>query len=136
MYVAQSIFLIDRFRREHNSIFVLSQISRSKARKRLPSRPRPHPRHLYSTFYSTFTCRQEAVEILAPTTTSGEEDTVPQILVVADVHDDTAGAVVYREGISLRDLESDHFSGQLVERVGWAVLDADELEHKDDQDAE
>ncbi len=61
---------------------------------------------------------------------------MPQILVVADVHDDTAGAVVYREGISLRDLESDHFSGQLVERVGWAVLDADELEHKDDQDAE
>ncbi len=59
---------------------------------------------------------------------------MPQILVVADVHDDTTNAVVYREGISLSDLESDHFSGQLVERVGWAVLDADELEHKDDQD--
>jgi hypothetical protein len=61
---------------------------------------------------------------------------MPQILVVADVRDDNADAVVYREGISLSDLESDHFSGQLVERVGWAVLDADELEHRDDQTAE
>ena len=59
---------------------------------------------------------------------------MPQILVVANVHDDTTDAVVYREGISLSDLESDHFSGQLVERVGWAVLDADELEHEEDQD--
>jgi len=40
--------------------------------------------------------------------------------------------VVYRERVVLTDLESDHFSGQLVERVGWAVLDADEIEHKDD----
>jgi hypothetical protein len=58
---------------------------------------------------------------------------MPQILVVADVQDDTA-AVVYREGINTSDLESDHFSGQLVERVGWAVLDANELEHRDTQD--
>jgi hypothetical protein len=56
---------------------------------------------------------------------------MPQILVLANVDDDTTSPVVYREGISLSDLESDHFSGQLVERVGWAVLDADELEHKE-----
>jgi hypothetical protein len=54
---------------------------------------------------------------------------VPQILVVTDRHDDTDRAVVYRERVSLSDLESEHFSGQLVERVGWAMLDADELEH-------
>jgi hypothetical protein len=59
---------------------------------------------------------------------------MPQILVVANVPDDTTSPVVYREGISPSDLESDHFSGQLVERVGWAVLDADELEHKEDED--
>ncbi len=59
---------------------------------------------------------------------------MPQILVVTDLQeDDTDSTVVYRERISLSDLESDHFSGQLVERVGWAVLDADELEHKDGQ---
>ena len=56
---------------------------------------------------------------------------MPQILVVADSPQDEASTVVYRERIATTDLESDHFSGQLVERVGWAVLDADELEHDD-----
>jgi hypothetical protein len=58
---------------------------------------------------------------------------VPQILVVTDSQEESTRTVVYRERIALTDLESDHFSGQLVERVGWAVLDADELEHEDDQ---
>ena len=58
---------------------------------------------------------------------------MPQILVVTDVSEEAASTVVYRERISLNDLESDHFSGQLVERVGWAVLDADELEHGGDR---
>jgi hypothetical protein len=40
-----------------------------------------------------------------------------------------------RERISPTDLESDHFSGQLVERVGWAVVDADQLEHEEDRPA-
>ena len=60
---------------------------------------------------------------------------MPQILVVADPPQDTPSTVVYRERISTTDLESDHFSGQLVERVGWAVLDADQLEHKEDRAA-
>lgn len=55
---------------------------------------------------------------------------MPQILVVADTPPDTP-SVVYRERISTTDLESDHFSGQLVERVGWAVVDADQLERDD-----
>jgi hypothetical protein len=54
---------------------------------------------------------------------------MPQILIVTD-SPQSAGEVVYRERIATADLESDHFSGQLVERVGWAVLDADELEHR------
>jgi hypothetical protein len=58
---------------------------------------------------------------------------MPQILVVADSSEESARTVVYRERIALSDLESDHFSGQLVERVGWAVLDADQLEREDDQ---
>lgn len=53
---------------------------------------------------------------------------MPQILIVADSPTDTPSAVVYRERISSSDLESAHFSGQLVERVGWAVRDANELE--------
>lgn len=57
---------------------------------------------------------------------------MPQILVVTDSQaEQTSGEVVYRERISATDLESDHFSGQLVERVGWAVNDANEIERKD-----
>lgn len=33
-----------------------------------------------------------------------------------------------RERVSLADLESDHFAAQLVERLGWAVGDAQEVE--------
>ena len=53
---------------------------------------------------------------------------MPQILVVANPPREDGSTVVYRERISTTDLESDHFSGQLVERVGWAVLDADQIE--------
>lgn len=61
---------------------------------------------------------------------------MPQILVVTetDRRDSSDSTVVYRERVSLSDLESDHFSGQLVERVGWAMCDADELERRDGQD--
>jgi hypothetical protein len=55
---------------------------------------------------------------------------MPQILVVTDRQDEAERSVVYRERVIPSDLESDHFSGQLVERVGWAVLDADELESR------
>lgn len=57
---------------------------------------------------------------------------MPQILVVADTPQESSDAIVYRERIATTDLESDHFSGQLIERVGWAVLDADQLEHERD----
>jgi hypothetical protein len=56
---------------------------------------------------------------------------MPQILVVADAREASQSEVVYRERIATSDLESDHFSAQLVERVGWAVHDADELEQRD-----
>jgi E3 ubiquitin-protein ligase DOA10 len=54
---------------------------------------------------------------------------MPQILIVTD-SPKSDGEVVYRERIASSDLESDHFSGQLVERVGWAVSDADALEQR------
>jgi hypothetical protein len=55
---------------------------------------------------------------------------MPQILVVTDTPQEAGSTVVYRERVLSSDLESDHFSGQLVERVGWAVRDANELEHE------
>jgi hypothetical protein len=33
-----------------------------------------------------------------------------------------------RERVSVADFESDHFAVQLVERLGWAVSDASEVE--------
>ena len=33
-----------------------------------------------------------------------------------------------RERVTLADLESDHFATHLVERLGWAVGDAHEVE--------
>jgi hypothetical protein len=55
---------------------------------------------------------------------------MPHILVVTDSADARGGTVVYRERISIADLRSDQFSGQLVERVGWAVGDANNLERE------
>jgi hypothetical protein len=56
---------------------------------------------------------------------------MPQILVITESPGETASTVVYRERISSTDLESTHFSGQLIERVGWAVGDASDLERRD-----
>jgi hypothetical protein len=56
---------------------------------------------------------------------------MPQILIVTDSPEEDARTVVYRERIALSDFESTHFTGQLAERVGWAVSDADRLEHSD-----
>ncbi len=55
---------------------------------------------------------------------------MPQILVVTDIPGTSGSTVVYRERIATTDLESDHYSGQLVERVGWAVRDANEIENR------
>lgn len=58
---------------------------------------------------------------------------MPQILIVTDDSEESGQesgrTVVYRERVAPSDLESAHFSGQLVERVGWAVSDADRIEH-------
>ena len=55
---------------------------------------------------------------------------MPQIIVTADrASDGEQPAVMWRERITPADFESDHFQAQLVQRLGWAVVDADEEEH-------
>jgi hypothetical protein len=57
---------------------------------------------------------------------------MPHIIVVADAEQDRAeDAVMFRERISATDLESQHFAGQLLERLEWAVGDAQEAELAD-----
>jgi hypothetical protein len=59
-----------------------------------------------------------------------KEREMPQILVTTDTtSDDAREAVLLKERISLPDLESDHFSERLLERLGWALVDADDVEH-------
>jgi hypothetical protein len=60
---------------------------------------------------------------------------MPQLLVVTDLPED-GGKVVYRERIVSSDFESRHFTGQLAERLGWAVRDAHELTGRAEDDAE
>ena len=53
---------------------------------------------------------------------------MPQIFVTADkLSEDAEPPVLFRERVSVSDFESEHFAAQLVERLGWAVGDADEL---------
>ena len=58
---------------------------------------------------------------------------MPQIIVTADrgaAFGD--GAVTFRERVTVADFDSDHFGKQLVERLGWAVGDADAVEQVDE----
>jgi hypothetical protein len=61
---------------------------------------------------------------------------VPQIIVTADRGAAFGeGTVTLRERVSVADFESEHFATQLVERLGWAVGDADEVERVSELDA-
>ena len=51
---------------------------------------------------------------------------MPQIIVMADRPNDQA--MMHAERVTVADFESEHFANQLVERLGWAVGDAAELE--------
>jgi hypothetical protein len=56
---------------------------------------------------------------------------VPQIIVLADsARQQGEEAVMLRERVTMADLESDHFAAHLVERLGWAVGDAHEIERE------
>ena len=60
--------------------------------------------------------------------TDPEEARMPEIIITAGAREGAQHPVL-RERVTARDLESDHFAAQLVERVGWALLDADEIEN-------
>jgi hypothetical protein len=61
---------------------------------------------------------------------------MPQIIVAADRGAAFGeGAVTFRERVNVTDFESEHFAAQLVERLGWAVEDADVVERRQDEPA-
>lgn len=54
---------------------------------------------------------------------------MPEIIVTAGhAAERGEGAVMLRERVNVSDFESDHFASQLLQRLGWAVGDADEME--------
>jgi hypothetical protein len=57
---------------------------------------------------------------------------MPQIIVMADgTAEERDRMVMFRERVSPSDFESRHFATQLVERLGWAVGDAQQVEQDD-----
>jgi hypothetical protein len=59
---------------------------------------------------------------------------MPQIIVTADnLTDGREPPVMFWERVNVRDFESDHFARQLLERLGWAVGDADAVDVVDPQ---
>jgi hypothetical protein len=55
---------------------------------------------------------------------------MPRILVLAECDDDRRGAVVLEERVVPVHLDSDRSSARLIERIGWAILDAEQLERR------
>jgi hypothetical protein len=56
---------------------------------------------------------------------------MPHIIVTAEDTIETGERrEMMRERVTCADFESDHFAAQLVERLGWAVGDAAELERR------
>ena len=56
---------------------------------------------------------------------------MPQIIVIADRPNKRGeGPVMLNERVNAADFDSEHFAARLIERVGWAVTDADEAERQ------
>ena len=53
---------------------------------------------------------------------------MPHIIVQAHARDGTPGVVTMAERAVPTHQQNDHYIAQLIERVGWAVLDAEQLE--------
>ena len=54
---------------------------------------------------------------------------MPQIIVTADSAEDRdQDGVMLRERVNAEDFDSERFAANLIERLGWAVVDAVEVE--------
>jgi hypothetical protein len=53
---------------------------------------------------------------------------MPRIIVMSESSTEHGGKVTLDERIVATDLHGEHRSAQLIERVGWAVHDADDVE--------
>jgi hypothetical protein len=58
-----------------------------------------------------------------------------QIVVMTDVEDEAQRTVLLSEHVDPGELESDDICARLVERVGWAIVEADEVEQIGEHEA-
>jgi hypothetical protein len=77
-----------------------------------------------------FTAAEDsAVTLGRGKTTTMRTGDMPQIIVMAHARaNSNEPAVMFTERVSCRDFESPHFQNQLVERLSWAVGDAQAVE--------
>lgn len=59
---------------------------------------------------------------------------MPEIIVTTDAPEGDRATEVHRERIDPAQVESETATHLLVERIGWALSDADSIEHADDTD--
>ena len=55
---------------------------------------------------------------------------MPRILITTEQADNPDALVMLDERIAASDLTSEHFAGHLVERIAWALADAESTEHE------
>jgi hypothetical protein len=67
-------------------------------------------------------------ETIAPTPDQQGRDGMPRIRITTEPRAPGEVAVLLDERICANDLSSDHFTVRLLERIGWAVADADDSE--------
>ena len=53
---------------------------------------------------------------------------MPRVLIVTEPADTPDTLVTLNERITTNDLDNDHIAGQLIQRMGWALVDADNAE--------
>jgi hypothetical protein len=56
---------------------------------------------------------------------------MPRIIVMSESSMEREGAITLDEQVASADMQSGHHSAQLIERVGWAVHDADDVEERE-----
>lgn len=55
---------------------------------------------------------------------------MPEIIVRAEAGAEREGPVLLKERVTEGALESGHYAEQLIERIGWAVIDASDVQRR------
>lgn len=62
---------------------------------------------------------------------TGRKFVMPRIIVMSEPNAEPESAITLDERVTPANLRSGHDSARLIERVGWAVHDADDMERED-----